>query len=93
MTEAPKEIIQQALDQIQEADTAGATPKMVVAGVPATVLQQALNALEHFCGTELTWGQRFTNEGQGLLDTINALRAALAYPTPPTEPAPAKDAP
>jgi hypothetical protein len=43
-------------------------------------MQQALEALEQYVSKELTFGQRYTNEGQGLLDSITALRAALAEP-------------
>lgn len=42
--------------------------------------QQALEALEQYTAKELTVGQRYTNEGQGLLDAITALRQALAEP-------------
>ena len=44
--------------------------------------QQALEALEQYTAKELTVGQRYTNEGQRLLDTITALRAALAQLQP-----------
>ena len=42
--------------------------------------QQALEALEQYVSKELTIGQRYTNEGQGLLDGIDHLRQALAEP-------------
>ena len=38
---------------------------------------QALGALEQYIAKELTLGQRYTNEGQGLLDAHVALREAL----------------
>ena len=39
--------------------------------------RQALGALEQYTKKELTLGQRYTNEGQGLLDAHVALREAL----------------
>lgn len=42
--------------------------------------QQALGALNGFISKELTVGQRYTNDGQALLDSITALRTALAEP-------------
>ena len=42
--------------------------------------QQALEALDGFVAKELTFGQRYTNEAQALLDSIHALRTALAEP-------------
>lgn len=44
------------------------------------VMQQALEALEQFIKAELTVGQRYTNAGQGLLDSHAALREELAQP-------------
>ena len=41
------------------------------------VAKQALEAIEEFVSNELTFGQRYTNEGQCLLDSIAALRQAL----------------
>ena len=42
--------------------------------------QQAAGAVDAYIGAQLTVGQRYTNEGQGLLDAHAALRAALAEP-------------
>ena len=39
--------------------------------------RQALGELEQYIAKELTLGQRYTNEGQGLLDAHVALREAL----------------
>ena len=39
--------------------------------------RQALLALGQYIAKELTFGQRYTNEGQGLLDAHVALREAL----------------
>lgn len=50
--------------------------------VKQAALQQALEAIEKFVASELTVGQRYTNSGQGLLDAIDAMRAALAAPQP-----------
>ena len=41
-------------------------------------MEQALDACEQYTAKELTVGQRYTSEGQQLLDAITALRAALA---------------
>jgi hypothetical protein len=41
-----------------------------------TAARMALAALEQYTAKELTVGQRYTNEGQGLLDATAALRAA-----------------
>lgn len=45
-------------------------------------MQMALEALDQYTAKELTFGQRYTNEGQKLLDAIEALREALAQPEP-----------
>jgi hypothetical protein len=49
-----------------------------------TAGQQALVALEQFIEKELTVGQRYTKEGQALLDSIESLRGAFLQqePTP-----------
>ena len=39
--------------------------------------RQALGALGQYIAKELTFGQRYTNEGQGLLEAHVALREAL----------------
>lgn len=46
------------------------------------VAKQALEAIEEFVSNKLTFGQRYTNEGQCLLDSITALRQALEQPRP-----------
>ena len=43
-------------------------------------MEQALEDIKQFVLKELTVGQRYTNEGQGLLDSIDALTAALEQP-------------
>ena len=47
--------------------------------------RQALEALEQYIAKELTLGQRYTNEGQGLLDAHVALREALGQPSQDAE--------
>lgn len=42
-----------------------------------TAARQALKAIESFIGLELTVGQRYTNQGQALLDTLESLRTAI----------------
>ena len=51
---------------------------MTTITVDRAVLKQALEALEQFVEKELTVGQRYTGEGQALLDSIESLRAALS---------------
>ena len=46
-----------------------------------TAAQQAIEALNEFVETEFTVGQRYTNEGQSMLDAITALTAALESKT------------
>ena len=50
--------------------------------IDRAVVQQALEALDKFICGQLTVGQRYTDEGQQLLDSHAALRAALAQPVP-----------
>lgn len=42
-----------------------------------SVVEQALSALGWFVSTEMTVGQRYTNEGQRCLDSIETLNATL----------------
>jgi hypothetical protein len=51
-----------------------------------TAAQQALVALEQFIEKELTVGQRYTKEGQALLDSIESLRGAFLQQEPAASP-------
>lgn len=48
--------------------------------IDRSVVERALEAVDAYICAQLTVGQRYTNEGQGLLDALTAIRAALEQP-------------